>query len=84
MVQAPAEMLPLKPGMARQYAFEQQFAPGVKPDLPAGMKRRVDAAAFATRGALYVPGVGMVREVVVQAHNGVMLTRWESRLTGTR
>lgn len=29
----------------------------------------------------YVPGIGMVREVVVQARNGVMLTRWESVLT---
>jgi hypothetical protein len=29
----------------------------------------------------YLPGVGMVREVVVQARNGVMLTRWESVLT---
>jgi hypothetical protein len=28
----------------------------------------------------YLPGVGMVREVVVQARNGVMLTRWESVL----
>jgi hypothetical protein len=29
----------------------------------------------------YVAGVGMVREVVTQARNGVMLTRWESVLT---
>ena len=29
----------------------------------------------------YLPGVGMIREVVVQARNGVMLTRWESVLT---
>jgi hypothetical protein len=29
----------------------------------------------------YLPGVGMVREVVVQARNGVMLTRWENVLT---
>jgi hypothetical protein len=28
----------------------------------------------------FLPGVGMVREVVVQARNGVMLTRWESVL----
>jgi hypothetical protein len=28
----------------------------------------------------YLPGVGMVREVVVQARNGVMLTRWDSVL----
>ena len=29
----------------------------------------------------YLPGIGMVREVVVQARNGVMLTRWENVLT---
>jgi hypothetical protein len=29
----------------------------------------------------YLPGIGLVREVVVQALNGVMLTRWESVLT---
>jgi hypothetical protein len=29
----------------------------------------------------YLPGIGMVREVVVQARNGAMLTRWESTLT---
>jgi hypothetical protein len=29
----------------------------------------------------YLPGIGMVREIVVQARNGVMLTRWESVLT---
>jgi hypothetical protein len=29
----------------------------------------------------YLPGIGMVREVVTQARNGVMLTRWESVLT---
>jgi len=29
----------------------------------------------------YVPGIGMIREVVVQARNGAMLTRWENRLT---
>jgi hypothetical protein len=28
----------------------------------------------------YLPGLGMVREVVVQARNGIMLTRWESVL----
>lgn len=28
----------------------------------------------------YLPGVGMVREVIVQARNGVMLTRWENVL----
>ena len=29
----------------------------------------------------YLPGIGMVREVVVQARNGAMLTRWENTLT---
>jgi hypothetical protein len=29
----------------------------------------------------YAPGIGMVRQVVVQARNGAMLTRWESVLT---
>jgi hypothetical protein len=28
----------------------------------------------------YLPGVGLVREIVVQARNGVMLTRWENVL----
>jgi hypothetical protein len=29
----------------------------------------------------YVPGIGMVREVITQARNGVLLTRWENVLT---
>ncbi len=29
----------------------------------------------------YLPGIGMVREVITQARNGVMLTRWEIVLT---
>jgi len=29
----------------------------------------------------YLPGIGMVREVITQARNGVMLTRWENVLT---
>ncbi len=32
----------------------------------------------------YLPGIGMVREVVVQARNGMMLTRWENVLTARR
>jgi hypothetical protein len=29
----------------------------------------------------YVPGIGLVREVMTQARNGVLLTRWENVLT---
>lgn len=29
----------------------------------------------------YLPGIGMVREIITQARNGVMLTRWENVLT---
>ena len=29
----------------------------------------------------YVPGIGMVREVITQARNGVLVTRWENLLT---
>lgn len=29
----------------------------------------------------YLPGIGMVREVITQARNGVLLTRWEHVLT---
>jgi hypothetical protein len=32
----------------------------------------------------YLPGIGLVREIVVQARNGLMLTRWESVLTEKR
>lgn len=191
-VRAPEDMMPLKPGTVWTYRFEQQFAPGVKPELPAGTKldpdgrlratltktaraqdslgthietrrndvvveeewwKLTDAGLVVTKlksggeehtfdppGPIwpwplkaprrwhheldkslkqtfrmwgpvplkasageapgyvvlmqqpsqpialsverqYLPGIGMVREVVVQAHNGVMLTRWESVLT---
>ncbi len=193
VVRQPGDLLPLKPGMVWRYAFEQQFAPGVKPELPPGTKLDADGRlratltktavaedsmglhiearrgkdvveeewwkltdaglvvtktrsggdeetfdppgqiwpwpletprrwtyklpdgsvgqAFRMWGPLpvkgpagetpgyvvlmeqasspiavsverhYVPGIGMVREVAVQASNGVMLTRWESILT---
>jgi hypothetical protein len=192
VVRAPDAMLPLEPGTVWRYAFEQQFAPGVRPTLPPGTKldgdgrlratlektaaaqdsmgvhietrrngviveeewwRLTDAGLVVTKlksggeeqtfdppGTIwpwplktprrwdyeidtslkqtfrmwgpvpvkgpagtasgyvvlmqqpskpialsverqYLPGVGMVREVVVQARNGVMLTRWESVLT---
>ncbi|HXG03488.1 MAG TPA: hypothetical protein VNO23_08770 [Candidatus Binatia bacterium] len=191
-VRRPADLLPLQPGTTWTYRFEQQFAPGVRPQLPPGLrldpdgrlratirKRAVgqdemgvhiesrrndmvveeewwkvtDAGLVVTRlksggedqtfdppGPIwpwplktprrwshelgpslkqtfrmwgpvpvkapagqvpgfvvlmqqpsqpialsverhYAPGIGMVREVVVQARNGVMLTRWESVLT---
>jgi hypothetical protein len=191
-VKQPADLLPMKPGTVWRYAFEQQFASGVKRDMPPGLKLDADGRLRATitktaagedsmglhvesrRGdtlveeewwklttaglgvtkirsggeentfdppgriwpwplktpqrwtfkgpgmpvaqtfrmwgpvplkwpegeapgyvvlmeqpsrpiALsverqYVPGIGMVREVVVQAHNGVMLTRWDNVL----
>jgi hypothetical protein len=190
-VAAPEAMMPLKPGTVWRYTFEQQFAAGVRPSLPAGTKLDPDGRLRATiektaagqdaggvhietrrGGAIveeewwkltdaglvvtklrsdgeeqtfdppspiwpwplktprrwhfdidtsvkqtfrmwgpvplggpaggapgyvvlmqqpsepialsverqYLPGVGMVREVVVQARNGIMLTRWESVL----
>jgi hypothetical protein len=192
-VKQPTDLLPFKPGTVWRYAFEQQFAPGVKFDLPSGEKldpdgrlrvtltrtavadetlglhietrrndrlveaewwKLTDAGLVVTRiksggetrtfdppgplwpwplkmprrwtykppdmpltqtfrmwGPLtvkapaaegmgyvmlmeqpskpiavsverhYLPGIGMVREVVVQARKGLMLTRWESVLT---
>jgi hypothetical protein len=192
-VKQPADLMPFKPGTVWRYAFEQEFAPGVKFDLPAGEKLDADgrlrvtltrtaiaeespglhietrrnnrlveeewwqltdaglvvtklksggqeetfdppgrlwpwplkmpqrwtfkpagmpfAQTFRMWGPVpvkgpgveapgyvllmeqpsrpialsverhYLPGVGLVREVVVQARNGVMLTRWENVLT---
>lgn len=44
----PGDLLPLKPGTVWPYAFEQQFAAGVKPDLPAGTKLDPDGRLRAT------------------------------------
>jgi len=48
VVRAPADMLPLEPGTVWRYAFEQQFAPGVRPSLPAGTKLDPDGRLRAT------------------------------------
>jgi hypothetical protein len=48
VVRAPADMMPLAPGTVWRYAFEQEFAPGVRPSLPAGTKLDPDGRLRAT------------------------------------
>ena len=47
-VKQPKDLLPLAPGTIWRYAFEQQFAPGLKPDLSGGMKLDSDGRLRAT------------------------------------
>jgi hypothetical protein len=42
------DLLPLMPGTVWRYAFEQQFAPGARPELPPGMKLDTDGRMRAT------------------------------------
>ncbi|HXG03997.1 MAG TPA: hypothetical protein VNO23_11375 [Candidatus Binatia bacterium] len=47
-VRQPADLVPLKPGTAWTYRFEQQFAPGVRPQLPPGVRLDPDGRLRAT------------------------------------
>jgi hypothetical protein len=64
-VKQPADLLPFKPGTVWRYAFEQQFAPGVKFELPAGEKLDADGRlrVALTRRAVASEDLGLHIEV---------------------
>lgn len=64
-VKQPADLLPFKPGTVWRYAFEQQFAPGVKFELPPGEKLDADGRlrVTLTRRAVASEDLGLHIEV---------------------
>jgi hypothetical protein len=75
-VKQPTDLLPLTPGIVWQYAFEQRFAPGVRPSISAGMKLDPDGSlrATLTRTAARTDEAGM--HIETRRNNALVEEEW--------
>jgi hypothetical protein len=72
----PGDLVPLKPGTVWQYAFEQQFAPGVRPQLPPGMALDPDGRLRAPLTKTAAGADGMGTHIVSRRGNVVVEEEW--------
>jgi hypothetical protein len=75
-VKQPKDLLPLAVGTVWRYAFEQQFAPNIKPELPAGMALGPDGKlkATLTKTAAKTDSVGM--HIETRRNNLIVDEEW--------
>jgi hypothetical protein len=75
-VKRPADLLPFKPGTVWRYAFEQEFAPGVKFDLPPGEKLDADGRLRTTLTRTAVANESLGLHIETRRNNLLVEEEW--------
>jgi hypothetical protein len=75
-VKQPADLLPFKPGTVWRYAFVQEFAPGVKYELPAGEKLDADGRLRATLTKTAVANESLGLHIETRRNNRLVEEEW--------
>lgn len=75
-VKRPADLLPFKPGTVWRYAFEQEFARGVKFELPAGEKLDPDGRLRTTLTRTAVANESLGLHIETRRNNRLVEEEW--------
>lgn len=75
-VKRPADLMPFKPGTVWRYAFEQEFAPGVKFGLPPGEKLDADGRLRATLTRTAVADESLGLHIETRRNNRLVEEEW--------